>query len=415
VSTDEDTAKAITLAATDADNDALTYAIDSPPTHGTLGAVSGNTVTYTPAADYNGPDSFTFKANDGIANSNTATVSVTVSAVNDVPSFTKGANQTVLEDAGAQSVTGWATAISAGPANEATQTVAFQLTNNNNGLFSAQPAVAADGTLTYTPKANANGSATVTVTLHDDGGTANGGVDTLATQEFTITVTAVNDAPTVTIASFTVAQGAANTNATYADPDAGDTHTVVFTYKDGTNTVLTTTSKTATGGAVTDTSVLPAGCYTNLTVTVTVTDNHNASGRATSSTSAPVAADVYKASFQAPIMDNERNLAKAGNVVPVKVALTSSCTGAAVTTTTLYVQVVKGIVGASEVAAGSEVITVSASAADTGNQMRVSGGGYIYNLSTKTGFTTGEDYTIRIRQGSATGPIILTAVLRTTK
>ncbi|CAA9537390.1 MAG: hypothetical protein AVDCRST_MAG73-1550, partial [uncultured Thermomicrobiales bacterium] len=81
----------------------------------------------------------------------------------------------------------------------------------------------------------------------------------------------------------------------------------------------------------------------------------------------------------------------------------------------LYVQVVKGIVNAGEVAAGDEVITVSASTADTGTQMRVSGGGYIYNLSTKTGFTTGEDYTIRIRAGSATGPIILTAVLRTTK
>ena len=41
-----------------------------------------------------------------------------------------------------------------------------------------QPAIAADGTLTYTLAPNANGSATVTVTLIDDGGTANGGVDT---------------------------------------------------------------------------------------------------------------------------------------------------------------------------------------------------------------------------------------------
>ena len=63
---------------------------------------------------------FTFKANDGtgLIDSNLAPVTITVNPVNDAPSFTKGADQTVNEDAGAQSVTGWATAISSGPANE---------------------------------------------------------------------------------------------------------------------------------------------------------------------------------------------------------------------------------------------------------------------------------------------------------
>ena len=56
--------------------------------------------------------------------------------VNDAPSFTKGADQTVNEDAGAQSVSGWATAISKGPANESGQAVDFIVTNNNNALFS---------------------------------------------------------------------------------------------------------------------------------------------------------------------------------------------------------------------------------------------------------------------------------------
>ena len=99
--------------------------------------------------------------------------------VNDAPSFIKGADQTVNEDAGAQSVTGWATAISAGPANESSQTVSFQVTGNTNpGLFSAAPAVAPDGTLTYTPAADAFGSATITIQAQDNGGTADGGVDT---------------------------------------------------------------------------------------------------------------------------------------------------------------------------------------------------------------------------------------------
>ena len=57
-----------------------------------------------------------------------------------------------------------------------------------------QPTVATDGTLTYTPAANAYGTATVTVRLTDNGGTANGGVD-FSEQTFTITVTPVNDAP----------------------------------------------------------------------------------------------------------------------------------------------------------------------------------------------------------------------------
>ncbi len=62
-------------------------------------------------------------------------------------------------------------------------------------MFAAGPAVSSTGTLTYTPAANANGSATITLRLQDNGGTANGGVDTSAAQNFTITVNPVNDPP----------------------------------------------------------------------------------------------------------------------------------------------------------------------------------------------------------------------------
>src|SRR5207245_1965008 len=124
------------------------------------------------------------------------TFTITVTPVNDAPSFTKGANQTVNEDAGLQTVTGWATGINDGDP-EVAQTLTFNVSNNNNALFSAQPAVSASGTLTYTPAANANGSATVTVTLTDDA-SAGGPAITTAAQTFTITVTPVNDAPTMT-------------------------------------------------------------------------------------------------------------------------------------------------------------------------------------------------------------------------
>src|SRR5207302_3848543 len=79
------------------------------------------------------------------------------------------------------------------------QTLTFQVTNNTNpGLFSSAPSISPAGTLNYTPAANANGSATITVVLKDNGGTGNGGVDTTAAQTFTITVNPVNDAPSFT-------------------------------------------------------------------------------------------------------------------------------------------------------------------------------------------------------------------------
>jgi hypothetical protein len=79
VVTAQDTAKAITLMATDADGNPLTYRIVTYPGHGSLSGTPPN-VTYTPASNYFGSDSFTFKANDPKVDSNLATVSITVNA-----------------------------------------------------------------------------------------------------------------------------------------------------------------------------------------------------------------------------------------------------------------------------------------------------------------------------------------------
>ncbi|MBI5830087.1 MAG: S8 family serine peptidase [Chloroflexi bacterium] len=116
--------------------------------------------------------------------------------INDAPSFAAGPDQTVNEDAGPQTVADWATNLRAGAANESGQTLAFVLTNSHPDLFSVGPAIdPATGALTYTPAADASGTATIAVRLTDSGGTANGGVDTSVEQTFTITMKPVNDAP----------------------------------------------------------------------------------------------------------------------------------------------------------------------------------------------------------------------------
>ncbi|HXR41448.1 MAG TPA: Ig-like domain-containing protein, partial [Acidothermaceae bacterium] len=189
----------ITVLANDTDPDpgqALSVSAVTQPANGASAVLSGMAVTYRPTLNFYGNDSFTYTVSDGRGGTATATVNVTVKPVNDAPKFTAGGEVTVLEDSTAKTVGGWATGISAGPANESGQAVDFLVSSSNTALFSTQPAIAADGTLTFAPAADANGSATITVRIHDDGGTADGGVDTSAAQTFAINVTAVNDAPT---------------------------------------------------------------------------------------------------------------------------------------------------------------------------------------------------------------------------
>ena len=77
VTFNKNTQQAITLTATDSNNDPLTYAVLTQPGRGTLTGTAPN-LNYNPDTDYVGTDSFSFKANDGTVDSNTATVSITV-------------------------------------------------------------------------------------------------------------------------------------------------------------------------------------------------------------------------------------------------------------------------------------------------------------------------------------------------
>jgi uncharacterized protein (TIGR03790 family) len=114
-----DVAKAITLLATDPDGNALSYSLVGGPAHGSVAinggfSINGGAATYTPAAGYNGPDSFTFAANDGALSSNTATVTLSVMPTSEVTvvlqqglnSYT-GAKDTWVYDSGSYVDTNW--------------------------------------------------------------------------------------------------------------------------------------------------------------------------------------------------------------------------------------------------------------------------------------------------------------------
>jgi hypothetical protein len=176
-----------------------TSLIPSPTVTYTSPNATGS-LTYTPEANQNGSAIITVTVRDAgldgvLNNADDATTSQqftvlvnSATAVNQPPSFTKGDDQLATDFSGLVSFPGWAIAISPGPPAEAAQTVSFLVSADNTSLFSVQPAIDLTGKLTFTPAPNAHGVALVTVQTKDNGGTANGGVDTSIPQTFNITI-----------------------------------------------------------------------------------------------------------------------------------------------------------------------------------------------------------------------------------
>src|SRR5262249_21653669 len=131
-STAEDAPVTVTLEALRSNNNTLTFSIVDGPLHGSLGSVGAAscsdgsctaTVTYSPGSDYNGSDSFTFNASDAGTDSNTSTVSISVTEVND-PVTANNDTATATEDTTLNiAATNLTTNDSAGPANENSQTL----------------------------------------------------------------------------------------------------------------------------------------------------------------------------------------------------------------------------------------------------------------------------------------------------
>jgi len=180
VSTPEDTALAILLTGSDQDGDPLTYAVIANPTHGILTGTAPN-LTYTPAANYYGPDSFTFQASDAFLVSNIATVTINVQSVNDAPVLGAIGSKSVAELV-ELSFTATAVDLDLPP-----DTLTFSLVGAPEGA-SIDPAT---GAFSWTPtEAQGPDEFTFTVKVCDSG------TPVLCDEEsITVTVTEVNVAP----------------------------------------------------------------------------------------------------------------------------------------------------------------------------------------------------------------------------
>ncbi|MBK9121838.1 MAG: tandem-95 repeat protein [Chloroflexi bacterium] len=187
-STDEDTPLTVAVPGvlgndTDTETDPLTAIKVSDPANGAVTLNSDGSFIYTPNADYNGTDSFTYKANDTLADSNVVTVTITVNPINDAPVAVDDAYST---DEDTPLVVAIATGVLANDTDAETNPLtAVLVANVTNGTL----LFAADGSFTYTPNANFNGTDTFTYLAND------GTSDSATPAAVTITVNPINDAP----------------------------------------------------------------------------------------------------------------------------------------------------------------------------------------------------------------------------
>ena len=274
-STDEDSPLVLTLRGSDVNNANLSFSIVANPTNGTLGTLSppncvaagsGSsctaTVTYTPAANYSGSDSFTFKVNDGSLDSNVASVSIAVNAVNDRPVASNSA-ATTDEDV---SVTITLTASDIDSTSLAFATV--NLPSNGSLEAISSPNCVSSGaganctaTVTYTPARDFNGTDSFTFRVSD-------GIVDSNTAAVSIAVNNINDAPVAQNQSVTTTE------------DSSVVITLVASDIDSVNLgfAIVTAPTRGSLGNISTPSCIANGNGGSCTATVTYTPGANLSG-----------------------------------------------------------------------------------------------------------------------------------------
>jgi len=275
-STNEDVQKSITLDAA-TPGGALTYTILTGPFHGGLTGTGANR-TYTPAPDFNGTDTFTWRVNDGTNNSNTATMTITVAEVNDPPSAVDDSKSTTANVALTFASSDLTVNDSAGPANEAGQTLTVTSvipTGSTHGT-----ATLTSGQITYTPAAGYSGPASFTYSVCDNGTTA-GSANALCTTA-TVNVT-VNPPPPATHLSVTAPANVTN----------GVAFNITVTALDGSNATATGYTGTvhftsSSSGTMPSDYTFVAGDLGAHTFSVTLTSNGSRTITATDTVTASI-------------------------------------------------------------------------------------------------------------------------------
>ncbi|MEC7761485.1 MAG: Ig-like domain-containing protein, partial [Pseudomonadota bacterium] len=207
----------------DPDGDDLSVIINTRPKHGTLTIDADGNYSYRPHADYNGTDSFTYTVSDGNGGTDTATVTFTVTPVNDDPVATPE-TLTVAEDGSAVVYPSFDTTDVDGD-----EVFISDFGQGANGTVTED----GEGGLVYTPNADFNGSDSFTYTVSD----GNGGTDT---ETVSVTVTPVNDDPVATPETLTVAEdGSAVVYPSFDTTDVDGDEVFISDFGQGANGTVT--------------------------------------------------------------------------------------------------------------------------------------------------------------------------------
>jgi hypothetical protein len=400
-----DTITATVSAFSDADSDSLSYTYvwkNGSTTVKTTAAASSLTDTLDLSVAGNGNKGdvvmVSVTASDGEATSGSATDSVTVK--NTAPELASPGDKTIAE--------GSTLAFSLSAADADNDPLSYTMSGGKSTPDDAM-SLTSGGAFSWTPGDNYGFNVTFTAS------------DGTGSDAKTVSISSTNVNPTASSPSlvFNSATGEVTAGLSYQDVGWHDTHSARFDWTiDGvssSDTVPGTGADSSStppkeAGTASKTRKLSPGCHTVAVSAVVRDDDGGESSSLTIATATTI--DVYTIGFAPPIMDNERNIARYGNIVPVKVRVTSGCTGTAITSLSLFLSYVEGT---GDSITGTEQIAETVSAADgTGGQMRTADSMYIYNFTTKP-LTANKDYTLRVKVGSQSGPVILTAVLQPKK